>query len=58
MLLPQLQSISLLLSEKILSSNMNNISLFVIPALMANGAYHYTMDKDAFFGPGEAYHLC
>ena len=27
---------------------------FVIPILMVNGAYHYSMDANAFFGPGEA----
>ena len=26
----------------------------VMPALMINGAYHYSMDESAFFGPGEA----
>ena len=26
----------------------------VMPALMINGAYHYSMDEGAFFGPGEA----
>ena len=44
----------LLLSEKYREQYYEQYFTFVIPALMANGAYHYTMDKDAFFGPGEA----
>ncbi len=44
----------LLLSEKYRELYYEHYFTFVIPALMANGAYHYSMDKDAFFGPGEA----
>ena len=44
----------LLLSEKYREQYYEQYFTFVIPALMANGAYHYTMDKEAFFGPGEA----
>ena len=44
----------LLLSEKYREQYYEHYFTFVIPALMANGAYHYSMDKDAFFGPGEA----
>ena len=44
----------LLLSEKYREQYYEQYFTFVIPALMANGAYHYSMDKDAFFGPGEA----
>ena len=44
----------LLLSEKYREQYYEQYFTFVIPALMANGAYDYTMDKDAFFGPGEA----
>lgn len=44
----------LLLSEKYREQYYEHYFTFVIPALMANGAYHYSMDKEAFFGPGEA----
>tara|TARA_B100001250_G_scaffold78945_2_gene64844 strand:+ start:1298 stop:2623 length:1326 start_codon:yes stop_codon:yes gene_type:complete len=44
----------LLLSEKYREQYYEHYFTIVIPALMANGAYHYSMDKDAFFGPGEA----
>jgi len=44
----------LLLSEKYRELYYEHYFTFVIPALMANGAYHYSMDKDALFGPGEA----
>ena len=44
----------LLIYEKYREEYYEAYFTFVIPALMANGAYHYSMNEDAFFGPGEA----
>ena len=44
----------LLIYEKYREEYYEAYFTFVIPALMANGAYHYSMNADAFFGPGEA----
>ena len=44
----------LLLYEKYREEYYETYFTFVIPVLMANGAYHYSMNEDAFFGPGEA----
>ena len=44
----------LLFSEKYREAYYEIYFTFVIPILMANGAYHYSMNEDALFGPGEA----
>ena len=44
----------LLLLEEYREKYYEQYFTFIIPALMVNGAYHYSMDKGAFFGPGEA----
>lgn len=44
----------LLLYEKYREEYYETYFTFVIPVLMANGAYHYSMNEDALFGPGEA----
>tara|TARA_B100000686_G_scaffold33777_1_gene35389 strand:+ start:2148 stop:3473 length:1326 start_codon:yes stop_codon:yes gene_type:complete len=45
---------ALLLLEEYRKNYYEAYFTIVIPVLMVNGAYHYLMDKDAFFGPGEA----
>ena len=44
----------LLLLEEYRKKYYKQYFTFIIPALMANGAYHYSMNEEAFFGPGEA----
>ena len=45
---------ALLLLEEYREKYYEQYFTLVMPALMINGAYHYSMDESAFFGPGEA----
>ena len=45
---------ALLLLEEYREKYYEQYFTLVMPALMINGAYHYSMDESAFFSPGEA----